>query len=108
MDVTRFWRECLNYFSEHIGMFLKLHKINSLGVAANAAKNTKAGHRVYLRCMTLLENELEIKNEENAEKEEGFINNKLEEWKKQKEKEEGGRKFDPEDIEFDVGDREDE
>ena len=50
----------------------KFHRINALANALNGAKNTKAGHRVYLRSATLLEYELSIDNTENAESNEGY------------------------------------
>ena len=48
-------------------------KINALGTAACGAKDAVAGHRVYLRCMTLLELELGIINPKNYEVKEGFL-----------------------------------
>ena len=52
---------------------LKFQRISSLAHAANATKNVPAGHRLYLRSVTLMELELGIKNEHNAEVKEGIL-----------------------------------
>jgi hypothetical protein len=53
--------------------YSKWQRVQALGQAAEAAKNTKAGHRVYLRCMSMLEIELGVDNGNNAEVSEGFL-----------------------------------
>jgi hypothetical protein len=63
----------LEQVREPIGHSMKWHRIISLAAAANAAKDTPAGHRVYLRCISMLEVELGIMNPDNAEVKEGFL-----------------------------------
>jgi len=52
---------------------LKWDVVRSVATAALASKNTPAGHRVYLRCMSILETELGIDNDKNAEVAEGYL-----------------------------------
>lgn len=59
--------------ADPIQMYLKSQRIAALAKAAEGAKDTPAGHRVFLRAMTMLEVELGIMNEENSEVQEGFI-----------------------------------
>ena len=54
--------------------FLKWKKVNAIANAGIAAKDTQAGHRVYLRAITDLEVELGIKNDANCEVQEGYLN----------------------------------
>jgi len=51
----------------------KWQRVQALGQVAEAAKNCPAGHRVYLRAMTVLEIELGITNAKNAEVAEGHL-----------------------------------
>jgi len=51
----------------------KWERVAALGKAAEAAKNTDAGHRVYLRAMSMLEVELGIINPNNSEVTEGYL-----------------------------------
>jgi len=51
----------------------KWERVAALGQVALAAKDAPAGHRVYLRAMTMIEIELGIKNDKNAEVGEGYL-----------------------------------
>jgi len=55
--------------------YSKWQRVNALGQAAQAARDTTAGHRVYLRAMSMLEVELGILNAENSEVAEGYLEN---------------------------------
>jgi len=60
---------------EEILQRVKWERIAALAAAAGAGKDAPAGHRVYLRAMTMLEIELGIRNEHNYEVKEGFLDN---------------------------------
>jgi hypothetical protein len=61
------------FFLGAIQRFVKISTLGALGCVANGAKDTAAGHRVYLRAITLLEKEFGIDNPRNAEVSEGFL-----------------------------------
>lgn len=65
--------QVLNRLYGPINHASKWQRVSALGSAALAAKDTKAGHRVYLRCMSMLEIELGVANPSNAEVQEGFL-----------------------------------
>ena len=71
-DAKSLWGTFVDTLQTPIAMYLKYKKIESLSKAMEASKNVPAGHRIYLRCATLLEKELNINNPDNAEIKEGF------------------------------------
>lgn len=58
---------------EPVSIYLQNQRLNALGQVLQGAKDTQAGHRVYLRAMTILEGEFGIYNESNAEVAESHI-----------------------------------
>jgi len=65
----------LGFLASPIKKFIKWQRVEAIAAAAMAAKDTSAGHRVYLRSMTMLEIELGVQNEDNCKVSEGHLDN---------------------------------
>ena len=63
----------LNFIKYPIVQYLKWKRVEALSRVAEGAKNTKAGHRVYLRAVTMMEIELGVDNQDNYEVKEGYL-----------------------------------
>jgi len=63
----------MSYLSEPIKTYFKWKRIEALGQVARGTMGPKAGHRVYLRAVTMLEIELGIGNGRNTEVQEGYL-----------------------------------
>ena len=66
-------KSVFSYLANPIREFLKWNRVSALAQAAHAAKDTKAGHRVYLRAITMIEIETGIVNDDNSEVKEGHL-----------------------------------
>lgn len=82
INTKEIWKDFISFIESPIAMYLRYKRLSMLGQVMLASKDTQAGHRIYLRCATLIENELNIDNPKNSEKAEGFYIDIKEDLKK--------------------------
>lgn len=96
------WYSIRDFLFSPIQKYLKLKRLEAIAKVADASKSTDAGHRVYLRCMTILELELGIDNKKNYEVSEGYLQSTQDLVSKKDDESEDNRE---EDVLFNEGNR---